>query len=85
VIVMRNLNIKSDEAYEIATDLARRTGQNLTLVVTAALRASERALTLDERRARIAALATKSGKQWKEGLKLAEHGNILYDDLGLPK
>jgi antitoxin VapB len=82
---MRNLNIKSDEAYEIATDIARRTGQNLTLVVTAALRASERALTLDERRARIAALATKSGKQWKEGLKSAEHGDLLYDDLGLPK
>jgi antitoxin VapB len=82
---MRNLNIKSDEAYEIATDLARRTGQNLTLVVTEALRASERALTLDERRARIAALATKSGKQWKESLKSIEHSDLLYDEMGLPK
>jgi antitoxin VapB len=82
---MRNLNIKSDEAYEIATDLARRTGQNLTLVVTEALRASERALTLDERRARVTAIATKSGKQWKKALKTVEHGDLLYDDVGLPK
>jgi antitoxin VapB len=82
---MRNLNIKSDEAYELARDIARRTGKNLTLVVTDALRETHRSLTREERLAKLEEIAQKASKLWDEPWKSMDHGDILYDEWGLPK
>ena len=60
---MRNLNIKSDEAYELASDIARRTGKNLTLVVTDALRETQRLLTRDEKLAKLEEIAKACDRQ----------------------
>lgn len=82
---MRNLNIKSDEAYELASDIARRTGKNLTLVVTDALRETQRLLTRDERLARLEEIAKACEGKWVEPWKSTPHGDLLYDEDGLPK
>ena len=82
---MRNLNIKSDEAYELASDIARRTGKNLTLVVTDALRAIHVELTREERLARLEEISKEASKLWVEPWKSMEHGDILYDEWGMPK
>ena len=47
---MRNLNIKSDEAYELAHFIAKRNGQSVTAAVTALLKREKGALTKDEDR-----------------------------------
>jgi antitoxin VapB len=82
---MRNLNIKSDEAYELARDIARRTGKNLTLVVTDALRETHRSLTREERLAKLRAISEECAPLWEEPWKSTPHGDILYDEFGLPK
>jgi hypothetical protein len=82
---MRNLNIKSDEAYELAHFIAGRTGKNLTLVVTEALRKQEMELTHDERLAKLNAIAEESGKMWPKDLKNEDYNDFLYDEFGLPK
>jgi antitoxin VapB len=82
---MRNLNIKSDEAYELASDIARRTGKNLTLVVTDALRETQRLLTRDERLAKLEEIAKACKGKWVEPWKSTPHGDLLYDEDGLPK
>ncbi|KKN88580.1 hypothetical protein LCGC14_0246910 [marine sediment metagenome] len=81
-----SLNIKDPEAHRLAQAIARATGQSMTKVVTEALR--ERHARLDERRGRadvaeILAIAERvSAKVQKP---YAPHGEVLYDESGLPK
>jgi hypothetical protein len=82
---MKNLNIKSDEAYELAHFIAKRKGQNLTAVVTELLRKEKRELTRDERLARIDEIARESAKDWKPLAPGEKYDDFLYDELGLPK
>jgi hypothetical protein len=81
---MRNLNIKSDEAYDLAQFIAKRTGKSLTLVVTEALKNEKRYLTKDEliekwikRTDEIAARMTPEQRNW-------DYEADMYDDNGLP-
>ncbi|MBZ5570778.1 MAG: type II toxin-antitoxin system VapB family antitoxin [Acidobacteriia bacterium] len=83
-----SLNIKNQEAHKLARQLARLTRENMTEAVTRAIR--ER---LDRvRRARGAGLAdrlTRIGKDCavhlKEPFRSADHGDLLYDEKGLPR
>ncbi|MGH7707212.1 MAG: type II toxin-antitoxin system VapB family antitoxin [Vulcanimicrobiaceae bacterium] len=82
------LNIKSEEAHRLARELAELTGESMTAAVTEAMR--ER---LDHvRRARGSGLASrllKIGRECAEHLKepfcSVEHGELLYDERGLPR
>ena len=82
---MRNLNIKSDEAYDIAHFIAKRRGQSLTQAVTEALQREKRAMTAEEKIARGMAIAAEASQHWKEPWKSMDHGDLLYDENGLPK
>lgn len=82
------LNIKNDEADRLAHELAAVTGESLTTAVTIAVR--ERLDRL--RRSRQAPLSErllKIGKDCalhlKEPFLTVDHGDLLYDDEGLPK
>jgi antitoxin VapB len=81
-----HLNIKNDEAHELATELARLTGENLTSAVTLALR--ER-LARERRRRHtddVAARLMKIGNRYS-ALPDSERNpdEILgYDEQGLP-
>ena len=85
VRTMRNLNIKSDEAYELAHFIAKRKGTNLTAVVTDLLRKEKRELTIDERRERIREIAEESAKHWLPLPPGEKYDDFLYDEMGMPK
>lgn len=82
------LNIKSQETCELASELARLTGETITGAITVALR--ER---LDrERRVRDAArrlpamraIADRCARLLGSGPSAFDHGDVLYDERGLP-
>ncbi len=82
---MRNLNIKNDEAYELASEIAKLTGKSLTLVVTEALRSSKRMMTRAEVTSKWDAIEEDNKNRWKEPFLSTRHGDLLYDEKGLPK
>jgi antitoxin VapB len=82
-----HLNIKNDEAHELATELARLTGENLTSAVTAALR--ER-LARERRRRQTDDIAARLMKIGNRYSALPDSGRnpdeiLGYDEHGLPK
>jgi hypothetical protein len=82
---MRNLNIKSDEAYELAQFIAKRTGKSLSLVVTEALKRQKKALTKDEL---IEKWMRKSQENWERMTPEQRNWDYdadMYDEDGLPK
>jgi antitoxin VapB len=85
-----SLNIKNPEAHALATRLAQKTGETLTDAVTTALRERlerlERAGDFDEQRYQaLKALVNGSRRLWQESLLTIDHGDLLYDERGLPK
>jgi antitoxin VapB len=85
-----SLNIKNPEAHALAARLAKKTGETLTDAVTAALRERlerlERTTEFDEQRYEaLKALVKDSRGLWRDSLLAADHGDLLYDERGLPK
>ena len=82
------LNIKSEEAYQLASRLSELTGETLTTVVTKALQTElEREQRLRDKaalRARLLALADEISANMEPGVT-SDH-NWLYDEeTGLPR
>lgn len=83
-----SLNIKNREAHRLAAQLAKITGENMTTAVTEALR--ER---LDRVRAargsglseRLLKIGQDCAAHLREPFRSLDHGDLLYDDKGLPK
>ncbi len=86
-----SLNIKSSEAERLARELAGVTGETLTGAVTVALRERldrvqrRTADETDRRGQRIRAIAEDAARRWKAENRDLEHGDLLYDDRGLPR
>jgi antitoxin VapB len=86
-----SLNIKSEEAEELARTLAQATGESLTGAITVALRERlERLTELDgtarrQRAARLRQISADAGPRWTAEYRTTEHGEMLYDDAGLPR
>jgi antitoxin VapB len=85
-----SLNIKKPEAHALAERLAKLTGETLTDAVTAALR--ERLARIDQKAGfdealyqKLKAIAADCRKHMKEPYLSMEHGDLLYDERGLPK
>lgn len=82
------LNIKNDETHRLAQELAALTGESLTSAVTEAVRERlvrlrrERDVDLVEDLLRI---GEECAAHLKEPFKSVDHGELLYDELGLPK
>lgn len=80
------MNIKSDEAYALATEIAERTGQSLTQVVLEALRARQNELTKAERLERVMALLADMRSRMSPEMLAFDIDKELYDEeTGLPK
>jgi len=79
------MNIKSDEAYALASDIAERTGETLTQVVLEALRARQRELTHTERFERAMAICKEARSRMSPEFLAADFDALLYDERGLPK
>jgi antitoxin VapB len=83
-----SLNIKNKEAHSLARALAKATGENMTTAVTEALRerlhraGGERQTTLSDRLLKI---GKDCAAHLKQPLRSIDHGDMLYDEKGLPK
>ena len=86
-----SLNIKNSETARLARELAAATGESVTQAVTLAVRERlQRVLNKDgreaaSRAARIRQIAKDAAGRWTEPYRSTEHGDLLYDDRGLPR
>ena len=83
-----SLNIKNDEAHRLARQLAQLTGESMTSAVTRAL--AERLERVSGERDgslanRLLAIGKDCAAHLKEPYRSIDHGELLYDDLGLPR
>jgi antitoxin VapB len=82
------LNIKRRETQKIAHELATLTGESVTEAVTVAIRERldrvrrEKTVGLTDRLLRI---GRDCASRLEEPFRSAEHGDLLYDQRGLPR
>jgi antitoxin VapB len=82
------LNIKNEEAHRLARELARATGESMTAAVSEAIRERlerVRGTSVKSRVERILEIGRDCAAHLKEPFKSVDHGDLLYDDKGLPK
>ncbi len=88
-IVVMSLNIKNDETCHLASELARLTGESKTGAITVALRErlerEQRRLGMEVRARELTAIAKRCAKLMGPGFSAVDHGDLLYDESGLPK
>lgn len=82
------LNLKNRETYRLARELADLTGESMTAAVTEALR--ERLQRVREARGegladRLLAIGRDCSAHLREPFRSVEHGDLLYDERGLPR
>ena len=82
------LNIKSEDAYRLASRLSELTGKSLTSVVIKALQAElareERTQDREQRLKRVREITAEIRQQLDHPLPTSNHDR-LYDERGLPK
>jgi len=82
------LNIKNEETHRLVQELATLTGESLTAAVTKAVR--ERLDRLRRARGvsladRLIAIGKDCATHLKEPFRSVDHGELLYDEHGLPR
>ena len=84
-----SLNIKNAETCRLAGELARLTGETMTGAITVALRdrlkRERRMRDAEALVERLHAIGQRCAAELGPGPTAAEHGDVLYDDQGLPK
>jgi antitoxin VapB len=82
------LNIKNKETYKLVEELAKLTGENMTEAVTEAVR--ERMERVRRQRGagiadRLLRIGRDCAAHLKEPFRSLDHGDLLYDEKGLPR
>lgn len=84
-----SLNIKNDETRQLASELARLTGETMTGAVTVALRErlerEKRHRGADALARELHAIGQRCASLLRPGPSAIEHGDLLYNEQGLPK
>jgi antitoxin VapB len=80
-----SLNIKNEETYRLAQELAQLTGESMSAAVKEAVRERLERVKSKGMKERIMKIAKDSGPRWKEPYRSVDHGDLLYDEKGLPK
>jgi antitoxin VapB len=84
-----SLNIKNAETYRLIRELADLTGESMTGAVTEAVRERLERLSRTQDRAgmaeRLHAIAADMRARLPDDFFDIEHGDLLYDEDGLPK
>jgi antitoxin VapB len=82
-----SLNIKDEEAHRMARQLARLTKESMTAAVREALRERlERVRGSGMSKAeRILKIGRECAAHMQEPFRSIDHGDLLYDEKGLPK
>lgn len=83
------LNIKSDDAYVMASRLSELTGESLTTAVTEAIRErldrAEKAQSREHRLAELRKITADIRQAMGESLPGSDHSWLYDDETGLPK
>jgi hypothetical protein len=79
------MNIKNEEAYAIASELAELEGISLTQAVLEALRARQRELGKEAKLKRVMDICRDARSRMSPEMLALDHGEYLYDEYGLPK
>jgi antitoxin VapB len=83
-----SMNIKNEATHKLARQLSRITGESMTEAVTEALREklgrvqNKQSGGLSER---LLEIGRDCAPRLKEPFRSADHGDLLYDEKGLPK
>ena len=84
-----SLNIKNEETCRLAGELARLTGETMTGAITVAVRErlerERRERSVEARVQALREIAERCAKLLGPGPSSVEHGDMLYDQRGLPK
>ncbi len=83
-----SLNLKNEETNRLAHELAGLTGETLTTAVTVAVRERLERLQQSKRGAlseRLLKIGKDCAAHLREPFLSVEHGDLLYDESGLPK
>jgi antitoxin VapB len=83
-----SLNIKNEKTHRRVRELARLTGESMTAAVDQAVR--ERLERVRAARGgglaeRLLKIGRECAAHWKEPYRSMDHGDLLYDEKGLPK
>ena len=84
-----SLNIKNEETCQLAGELASLTGETMTGAITVALKErlerERRERSVEARLEKMRAIADRCARLLREGGPPVDHGELLYDEHGLPK
>lgn len=84
-----SLNIKNQEAYDLASELAQLTGKSMTAVVIQALREQRQQVVSSQTQAsrtqELMAIAQRCAAHIHRPAAAVDHGEMLYDENGLPR
>lgn len=83
-----SLNIKSEETHRLARELAALTGESMTAAITVAVRERLTRVQAAPRPGlaeRLVAIGKDCASHLREPFKSADHGDLLYDERGLPR
>ena len=84
-----SLNIEDQETIRLADELASLTGETVTEAITVALRERLERVnherSVEERIQAMRAISKRTVRMLRDGPSAVEHGDLLYDERGLPK
>ena len=87
-MVEMSLNIKNEKTHRAAQKLARLTGESMTAAVDKAVRERlerVRATKKDGLAERLLKIGRECAAHLKEPYRSIDHGELLYDEKGLPR
>jgi antitoxin VapB len=83
-----SLNIKNEETHRLVRQLARLTGESMTAAVDNAVRERLERVRRDKKGSlaeRLLQIGRECAAHMKEPYLSIDHGDMLYDEKGLPK
>ena len=82
------LRIKNEKTHQMAQELATLTGESITVAVREAVRERLDRVKSSSKRGlaeRLLRIGRECAAHMKEPFKSSDHGELLYDEKGLPK
>lgn len=82
-----SLNVKNPEAHELARELAELTGESMSAAVTVAVRERRDRVIADRSGGlveRMLEIGRDCAERLPEDVRKIDHGELLYDERGMP-
>jgi antitoxin VapB len=82
-----SVNIKDEDTHRLIRELAEQTGETMTAAVRVAVEQRLeriRSQSPDDKVARLLAIGRRTAPRLREPWKSGDHGDLLYDESGLP-